>query len=194
MNHPLVKAVEDNFKKKNIPEVKSGDIVKVYQLIKEGDKERVQIFEGIVIKRQHGSEMGATFTVRKIAVGGIGVERTFLLHSPLILKIERTKESKVRRSKLFYLRDTRSSKMRLNKEKNSAQTWEEPEAVAELEKIKEEQAEEAEAKMEEKEQEQAEIEKKLEEVKKSHEAQLDEKANNADGKSGGETSGDVSKE
>ncbi len=192
MNHPLVKSFEAKFKKKNVPDIKSGDVVRVSQLIKEGSKERIQIFEGVVIKRQHGSEMGATFTVRKIAVGGIGVERTFLVHSPLILKIERVKTSKVRRAKLFYLRYTRSSKMKLNKENKDATVWEEPEAEAELEKIKEEQAEEAEAKLEEKAQEEAEIEQKIAEVKQSHENNLDEESNDANGKSGRESGEAVS--
>lgn len=193
MNHPLVKGFEAKFKKKNIPDVRSGDVVRVSQLIREGSKERIQVFEGVVIKRQHGSEMGATFTVRKIAAGGIGVERTFLLHSPLIMKVEKIKTSKVRRSKLFYLRYTRSSKMKLNQETKANQVWEEPNADIELEKIKEEQAQEAEAKAEEKEKEEAEIEQKIAEVKQSHEkSNLDEESHDTDGKSGGETSGETS--
>jgi large subunit ribosomal protein L19 len=191
MNHPLVAAVEAKYKKKNIPDIHPGDVVRVHQIIKEGNKERVQVFEGIVIKRQHGSEMGATFTVRKIAAAGIGVEKTYLIHSPIIVKIERVKTSKVRRSKLFHLRDTKSSKMRLNKETAATGLWEEPEAEKELEKIKEEQAAEAEEKAEEKAQEEQELEKKFEQAQSKH---SDEKGDDTNGSAGGEAGEPVSKE
>jgi large subunit ribosomal protein L19 len=85
------------------PDIKPGMTVKVYQRIKEGDKSRVQVFEGIVIARKHGSGPGSTITVRKIA-SGVGVERIFPLHSPNIEKFEIIKTSKVRRAKLYYLR------------------------------------------------------------------------------------------
>lgn len=83
--------------------VRPGDIVRVYQKIKEGDKERIQAFEGQVLARKHGSEAGATITVRK-EVSGIGVERIFPIHSPAIEKIEVAKKGKARRAKLYYLR------------------------------------------------------------------------------------------
>ncbi|MBI2627236.1 MAG: 50S ribosomal protein L19 [Parcubacteria group bacterium] len=89
--------------KKNIPEIKPGWTVRVSQRIKEGEKTRVQAFEGVIIGRKHGSETGATFTVRKI-IDGIGVEKIFPLFSPTIEKIEVTKKAKVRRSKLYYIR------------------------------------------------------------------------------------------
>lgn len=84
-------------------EARPGDIVRVHQKIKEGDKERIQAFEGRVLARKHGSEAGATITVRK-EISGVGVERIFPVHSPLIDKIEIIKKGKARRSKLYYLR------------------------------------------------------------------------------------------
>lgn len=85
-------------------DMKSGDTVKVHQKIQEKGKTRIQIFEGLVLARKHGSEAGATFTVRKMS-GGYGVERIFPLYSPSIEKIEVTKRAKVRRAKLYYIRD-----------------------------------------------------------------------------------------
>jgi large subunit ribosomal protein L19 len=84
--------------------LRPGVTVKVHQKIKEGDKSRIQIFEGIIIARKHGSGPSATITVRKVS-NGIGVERIFPLHLPTIAKFEVTKTSKVRRAKLYYLRD-----------------------------------------------------------------------------------------
>ena len=87
---------------KELPPFASGDTVRVHYKIKEGDKERVQVFQGTVISRR-GSGTGATFTVRKIS-SGVGVERVFPLHSPNIAKVERTATGRVRRAKLYYLR------------------------------------------------------------------------------------------
>src|SRR3954470_5246701 len=81
----------------------AGDTVKVYQKIQEKGKTRIQVFEGIILARKHGNEAGATFTVRKVS-GGFGVEKIFPLYSPLIDKIEVTRRSQVRRSKLYYVR------------------------------------------------------------------------------------------
>lgn len=86
-----------------IPDISSGDTVRVYQKVKEGEKFRTQIFEGLIIAHQHGRESGATVTVRKVS-GGVGVERIFPLHLPTIEKIELVKKSKVRRAKLYYIR------------------------------------------------------------------------------------------
>lgn len=86
-----------------ISSVRPGDTVRVYQKIKEGVKERIQAFEGQVLARKHGSEAGATITVRK-EVSGIGVERIFPLHSPIIDKVEVVRKGKPRRAKLYYLR------------------------------------------------------------------------------------------
>src|SRR5512135_891252 len=98
-----LKLVEATQLKKDIPEFKPGDILNVHVKVKEGDKERIQEFQGIVIARR-GSGMNATFTVRKIS-DGVGVERIFPLHSPRIAKIERVKEGRARRAKLYYVRE-----------------------------------------------------------------------------------------
>ncbi len=84
-------------------DIRAGDTVKVSQKIKEGDKSRIQLFEGLVLARKHGTEAGATFTVRKVA-SGVGVERIFPLYSPGIEKIEVTRRAKVRRAKLYHVR------------------------------------------------------------------------------------------
>jgi large subunit ribosomal protein L19 len=98
--------------KKDIPEIRAGDMVKVYQRIKEKNKERVQIFEGQVLFAKHGKGIGATITVRKV-LSGVGVEKTFPIHSPLIEKIEVVKKLKARRAKLYYLREAKGRKARL---------------------------------------------------------------------------------
>lgn len=93
------------------PDFRPGDSVKVYIRIVEGDKERVQVFQGVVLKRKRGN-MGATFTVRKIS-NGVGVEKTFALHSPRLEKVEIVSRGKVRRSRLFYLRERRGKSARI---------------------------------------------------------------------------------
>ncbi len=99
----IIKSIEHEQLKNKIPELKVGNTVKVYQRIKEGNRERVQVFEGIIIKKQGGG-VNATFTVRKIAYG-VGVEKTFMVHSPMVEKVELVRVGKARRAKLFYLRD-----------------------------------------------------------------------------------------
>ncbi len=99
----LIDVIEKENIKDSVPEFNIGDTVKVYYKIKEGNKERIQGYEGTVIARKHGS-VRENFTVRRISFG-VGVERTFPLHSPRIDKIEVLKHGKVRRAKLFYLRD-----------------------------------------------------------------------------------------
>jgi large subunit ribosomal protein L19 len=98
----LTKLVEATQLRTDIPDFKPGDTVNVLVRVVEGEKERIQPFQGIVIRR-HGSGMNATFTVRKIS-DGVGVERVFPLHSPRLAKIEKVKSGKVRRAKLYYLR------------------------------------------------------------------------------------------
>jgi large subunit ribosomal protein L19 len=95
--------------KTNLADVRPGDTIQVYQKIKEGDKERLQVFEGQVISRKHGKGISSTITVRK-EIGGIGVERIFPTHSPTIEKIEVLKRGKVRRAKLYYLRRVKGKK------------------------------------------------------------------------------------
>ena len=99
----IIRAIEAEQLKETVSEFNVGDTVKVYGKIKEGNRERVQIFEGTVIKKQGGSNR-ATFTVRKSS-NGIGVEKTWPLHSPNVEKVEVVRQGKVRRAKLFYLRD-----------------------------------------------------------------------------------------
>ena len=99
----IIKSIEREQLKNRIPDLKVGDTVRVHQRIKEGNRERIQVFEGIIIKKQGGS-VNATFTVRRIAYG-VGVEKTFLLHSPLVEKVEVVRVGKARRAKLYYLRD-----------------------------------------------------------------------------------------
>jgi len=94
----------NQYLKTDLPEIRPGDIVKVHQKIKEGEKERIQIFEGLVIAKKHGNGINGTITVRKIAEG-VGVERIFPIHSTNISKIEVISHSKVRRAKLYFLRD-----------------------------------------------------------------------------------------
>ncbi len=103
MSQQLINAVTKEYLKNDIPEFRAGDSVKVHVRIKEGDKERIQVFEGLVIGR-HGGGISATYTVRKIS-SGVGVERTFALHSPLVAKIEVTRRGIVRRAKLNYIRN-----------------------------------------------------------------------------------------
>jgi large subunit ribosomal protein L19 len=100
----------------DIPKLNPGDAVKVHARIIEGDKERIQVFRGTII-RLRGSGASANFTVRRIASHGIGVERTFLLHSPRIEKVEVTRQARVRRAKLYYLRDLRGKRARLKEKR-----------------------------------------------------------------------------
>ncbi len=107
-----INSFSQKYIKKNLPDLRPGDKVKVFQRVKEGEKERLQAFEGVVLAVKHGRGISATFTVRKIS-GGIGVERTFPLHSPMIEKIEILGRSKVRRAKLYYLRSRKGKRARL---------------------------------------------------------------------------------
>ena len=110
----IIKSIEHEQLKNKIPELKVGNTVKVHVRIKEGNKERIQVFEGIIIKVQGGG-VNQTFTVRKISYG-VGVEKTFLVHSPLVEKVEVTRVGKARRAKLYYLRE-RSGKATRIREK-----------------------------------------------------------------------------
>ena len=110
---------------KKLPELEPGDTIKVHQKIKEGDKERIQIFEGIIIAKKHGKGIPGTMTVRKV-IDGIGVERVFPIHSPSIDKIEVLRHGKVRRAKLYYLRTAKGKKARLKKKDFAAAIADEP--------------------------------------------------------------------
>lgn len=112
MSFELIKKVNDAQKKEAILDIKSGDTVRVHQKIKEGNKERIQIFEGVVIRTDRKKSHTSRITVRKVA-SGVGVEKSFLLHSPLIEKIEIVRRSKVRRNYLSFLRNRSGKSARL---------------------------------------------------------------------------------
>jgi large subunit ribosomal protein L19 len=107
----IIEKIEEGQVKKNIPEFRAGDTVRVHVRIREGDKERIQAFEGTVIRIRRGGT-SSTFTVRKISFGQ-GVERIFPFHSPLIEKIEAVRAGRVRRAKLYYLRKLRGKAARI---------------------------------------------------------------------------------
>ena len=113
----IIEAIEQDYKRDDIPEFGVGDTLKVYIKIKEGNRERMQIFEGFVLKIQNGG-LGKTFTVRKIS-SGVGVEKTFPIHSPMIEKVEVTKRGAVRRAKLNYMRQRtgKAAKIKVKEEK-----------------------------------------------------------------------------
>ena len=113
----IIKSIEHEQLKNKIPDLKIGDTIRVHQKIKEGNRERIQVFEGTIIKKQGGG-VNETFTVRRISYG-VGVEKTFLVHSPLVEKVEVVRVGKARRAKLFYLRD-RVGKASKTKEKLGA--------------------------------------------------------------------------
>ncbi len=166
----LIQKVNDAQKKKKVVDVRSGDTVRVHQKIKEGNKERTQIFEGTVIRTDRKDSLTSRITVRKIA-SGVGVEKSFLIHSPLILKIEVTKRSKVRRNYLSYLRartgkGARLSGVDFDREKvNDVRDLEAEKAEAEMRAAA---AKAAEEKAAEQAAEQAELEKKQAEVEAAH--------------------------
>ncbi len=118
MQRDAIAAIEAKYLKSNIPALRAGDQVKVHTKIKEGDKERIQIFEGVIIAKHEGGPRG-TFTVRKVSYG-VGVERIFPTHSPRIDKIEVVSHGDVRRSRLFYLRDLKGKAARLTHEEGAA--------------------------------------------------------------------------
>ena len=169
--HALIKQVESKFLKKQVVDVRSGDTVRVSQRIKEGNKERVQVFEGLVIRTDRKDSVTSTILVRRIA-SGVGVEKSFLLHSPLIEKVEVTKRSKVRRKYLTYMRDRSGKGARLASvdfDRKSVNDVSDPEAEAELARIHEEQKKEHEAQAAEKAAEQAKEDAKADEVLARHE-------------------------
>jgi len=103
--------------RKDLPEIRPGYTIRVHQKIKEGDKQRIQIFEGLVIARKHGQGINSTITVRKVS-GGFGVERIYPVHSPIIEKIEVVRKHKVRRAKLYYIREKSAKEARLKEIKD----------------------------------------------------------------------------
>jgi large subunit ribosomal protein L19 len=134
----VIQKIEAKYKKLEVVDVKSGDTVRVHQKIKEGNKERIQIFEGLVIRTDRKSSHTSSMTVRKVA-SGIGVEKTYLLHSPNVVKIEVTKRSKVRRKYLSYMRELTGKSARLTGmdfDKRAVNTVRDAEAEAAEEKLR----------------------------------------------------------
>lgn len=166
-----IKELNKTFKKGAVVDVRSGDTVKVHQKIREGNKERVQIFQGLVIRTDRKDSHTSRFTVRRIA-SGVGVEKSFLMHSPLVLKVEVTKRSKVRRNYLSYMRKLTGKSARLTsldfdrKAVNDVRDLEAEKAEAEAKAAV---AAEAEAKAADEAAKQAELDKKAAEVAARHE-------------------------
>ncbi len=111
-----VHALEQEYLRSDIPDFRAGDTIKVHVRVREGDKERIQIFQGVVIARRGGGSR-ETFTVRKVS-GGVGVERIFPLHSPILSQIEMVRRGKVRRAKLYYLRSLRGRAARIEERRD----------------------------------------------------------------------------
>lgn len=171
MSFELIKLVNEAQKKPAVVDAKSGDTVRVHQKIKEGAKERIQIFEGVVIRVDRASSHTARITVRKIA-SGVGVEKSFLLHSPLVEKIEITRRSKVRRNYLSFLRERSGKSARLkgvNFDREGVNDIRDVHAEEEAARLKEEAHLAAEAKAAEKATAEAELAAKQAEVEARHE-------------------------
>jgi len=157
------------YTKKNLPVIRVGDTVKIHYKITEAGKTRIQIFEGLVIALKHGKGLDGTIKVRKIA-DGVGVERTFPLHSPLISKFEKVKSLVVKRAKLYFVRDLLGKKRkRKGTEISDYGMWEEELTEEELKKIEEEKAAAAAKKAEAKAKKQAELDAKFKQAVASHE-------------------------
>jgi large subunit ribosomal protein L19 len=120
----IMEKVDQLSLRKKIPQVKTGDRVRVHQKIREGAKERIQIFEGVVIKTAGGKGINGSFTVRRIA-SGVGVEKSFPLHLPTLIKVEKLKSAKVRQARIFYVRKlVGKAARRMKGEKDDAAVWE----------------------------------------------------------------------
>lgn len=168
----IVKKIEQQYKKSAVVDVRSGDTVKVHQKIREGNKERVQIFQGLVIRTDRKGSHTSRITVRRIA-SGVGVEKSFLLHSPLVLKVEVTKRSKVRRNYLTYMRSRTGKAARLTGvefDREAVNTIRDEAAEAEEAKLHEEAAKVAEAEAAKKAAEEAETQAKFEAATAAHDA------------------------
>lgn len=172
MSFALIQKVNDEQKKSAVVDVRSGDTVRVHQKIKEGNKERIQIFEGVVIRTDNKKQHTSRITVRKIA-SGIGVEKSFLLHSPLVEKVEIVRRAKVRRNFLSYLRHRSGKGARLTSvtfDREAVNDVKDPHAEAEAARLKEEAVRAAEAKAAEKATKDAELAAKQAEVEAAHKA------------------------
>jgi len=168
----VIEQINAKYRKSAVVDVRSGDTVKVHQKIREGNKERVQIFQGLVIRTDMKGGHMSRITVRRLA-SGVGVEKSFLLHSPLVMQVEVTKRSKVRRNYLSYMRNRTGKAARLTGldfDKRAVNNIHDEAAEAEELKLKEQVAAEAAAKIEAEAAKQAELDAKAEAVKASHES------------------------
>lgn len=168
----VIQLIADSFKKSAVVDVRTGDTVRVHQRIREGNKERVQVFQGLVIRTGKKGSQTSNITVRRIS-SGVGVEKSFLLNSPLVLKVEVTKRSKVRRNYLTYMRERTGKAARMTSlefDRNAVNDVRDTAAEAAEEELKAEVAEAAEAAAAEKAAEEAELEAKAAEVAARHEA------------------------
>ncbi len=168
----VIQKIEAKHKKSAVVDVRSGDTVRVHQKVREGSKERVQIFEGLVIRTTKKGSLTNNFTVRRIA-SGVGVEKTFLAHSPAILRVEVTKRSKVRRNYLTYMRNLTGKSTRLSGlefDKEAVNAIHDEAAEAEEEKLHEQQLETHDADVEERKQEEAADEAKAQEALATHDS------------------------
>lgn len=156
----LIQTFQKRHIKKSIPPIKVGDVVRIHEKIREGKKERIQVFEGIIIGIHAGKSLDATFTVRKTSFG-IGVEKIFPLHLPSITKIERTKNIKVRRAKLYYLRNLADKQLRRRQELAEYTVWKDETTEAEEKELKATKEAEAKTKAEAKKTKQDELDKKF---------------------------------
>jgi large subunit ribosomal protein L19 len=148
----VLSKINDQYKKPAVVDVRSGDTVKVHQKIREGNKERIQIFQGLVIRTDNKGSHTSRITVRRIA-SGVGVEKSFMLHSPLVVQVEVTKRSKVRRNYLSYMRERTGKSARMTGiefDREAVNAVHDAAAEAEEAKLKEQVAAEAEAKAAEK--------------------------------------------
>jgi large subunit ribosomal protein L19 len=168
----VIEQINAKYQKSAVVDVRSGDTVRVHQKIREGNKERVQVFQGLVIRTDQKGGHLSRITVRRIS-SGVGVEKSFLLHSPLVMQVEVTKRSKVRRNYLSYMRNRTGKAARLiglDFDKRAVNDIHDVAAEAEEAKLKEVAAEEAAAKAAEEAKTQAELDAKAAAVAAAHEA------------------------
>lgn len=180
----VINKVNDQYKKKAVVDVRSGDTVRVHQKIREGGKERIQIFQGLVIRTGRKGSHTSRITVRRVA-SGVGVEKSFLMHSPLVVQVEVTKRSKVRRNYLSYMRERTGKAARLSNvdfDSDAVNAVHDEAAEAEEAKLKEEKAKEATEKAEAKAKEDAETEAKVAAAMASHDQAGDAKKSDSDKK------------
>jgi large subunit ribosomal protein L19 len=166
----VIQQINEQYKKSAVVDVKSGDTVKVHQKIREGNKERIQVFQGLVIRTDRKGSHTSRITVRRIA-SGVGVEKSFMLHNPLVVKVEVTKRSKVRRNYLSYMRSRTGKSARMTGvefDRDAVNSVHDAAVEAEEAKLREEKAAEAAAKAEEKAKEEAELAAKAAEVEARH--------------------------